>query len=97
MFRMMNSAHHLPPSSLMWFMIRVTLGEHNRCDEVNRPLTRFVTRVLAHEFSYHTFRNDIALLQLNERLQITDVVKPVCLPHNDGKDRFSTVFRDVGI
>ncbi|KAG7309979.1 hypothetical protein JYU34_004502 [Plutella xylostella] len=68
---------------LMWFMIRVTLGEHGRCNETVRPETRFVVRVVSHNFSYHTFKNDIALLELNERVNISETVKPVCLPHND--------------
>ncbi|CAG9134560.1 unnamed protein product [Plutella xylostella] len=68
---------------LMWFMIRVTLGEHGRCNETTRPETRFVVRVISHNFSYHTFKNDIALLELNERVNISETVKPVCLPHND--------------
>lgn len=68
----------------MWFMIKVTLGEHNRCNETHRPLTRFVVNVVAHNFTYVDFRNDLALLKLNDKVEITDTVKPVCLPHNDG-------------
>ncbi|XP_026330490.1 polyserase-2-like [Hyposmocoma kahamanoa] len=68
---------------LMWFMIKVTLGEHNRCNDTHRPETRFVAEVLSRNFSYSTFKDDIALLKLNERVNITDTVKPVCLPHND--------------
>ncbi|CAK1579266.1 unnamed protein product [Parnassius mnemosyne] len=68
---------------LMWFMIKVTFGEHNRCNETHRPETRFVVEVIAHNFTYVTFRDDIALLRLSDRLIITDAIKPVCLPHND--------------
>ncbi|KPI99989.1 Trypsin-3 [Papilio xuthus] len=68
---------------LMWFMIKVTLGEHNRCNETHRPETRYVIEVIAHNFTYVTFKDDIALLRLSDRVTITDTIKPVCLPHND--------------
>ncbi|XP_047532122.1 transmembrane protease serine 9-like [Vanessa atalanta] len=68
---------------LMWFMIKVTLGEHNRCNETHRPETRFVVNVVAHNFTYLTFRDDIALLKLNEKVEISDTIKPVCLPRSD--------------
>ncbi|XP_063629952.1 transmembrane protease serine 9-like [Cydia splendana] len=68
---------------LMWFMIKVTLGEHNRCNETTRPETRFVTSIVAHNFTYTTFRHDIALLRLNQPVNITDTIKPICLPHSD--------------
>lgn len=68
----------------MWFMIKVTMGEHNRCDKHRRPETRFVIQILAHNFTYKNFRDDIALLKINERVPITDTIKPICLPHSDG-------------
>lgn len=68
----------------MWFMIKVTLGEHDRCNTTHRPLTRHVILRLAHNFTYTTFRDDVAVLKMNDRVAITDTVKPVCLPHNDG-------------
>ncbi|XP_052739963.1 transmembrane protease serine 9-like [Bicyclus anynana] len=68
---------------LMWFMIKVTLGEHNRCNKTHRPETRYVVNAVAHNFTYLTFRDDIAVLKLNERVPISDTIKPVCLPHND--------------
>ncbi|XP_045535438.1 polyserase-2 [Papilio machaon] len=68
---------------LMWFMIKVTLGEHNRCNETHRPETRYVIEVIAHNFTYVTFKDDIALLRLSDRVTISDTIKPVCLPHND--------------
>nr|XP_034828807.1 transmembrane protease serine 9-like [Maniola hyperantus] len=70
---------------LMWFMIKVTLGEHNRCNKTHRPETRYVINAIAHNFTYLTFRDDIALLKLNERVPISDTIKPVCLPHSDDK------------
>ncbi|XP_045514941.1 transmembrane protease serine 9-like [Pieris brassicae] len=80
----MTAAHCV--KGLMWFMIKVTLGEHNRCNETHRPITRFVVNVVAHNFTYVDFRNDLALLKLNDKVEITDTVKPVCLPHNDDNE-----------
>ncbi|XP_066591878.1 transmembrane protease serine 9-like [Prorops nasuta] len=63
----------------MWFMIKVTFGEHDRCNEKN-PETKFVVRVLSGEFSFLNFDNDIALLRLNERVPLSDTIRPICLP-----------------
>ncbi|KAH1022856.1 venom protease [Dendroctonus ponderosae] len=64
----------------MWFMIKVTLGEHDRCNDTKRPESRFVLRAVAGAFSFLNFDNDIALLRLNDRVPITQHIKPVCLP-----------------
>ncbi|XP_055525812.1 trypsin-7-like [Wyeomyia smithii] len=64
----------------MWFLIKVTFGEHNRCDDSVRPETRFVLRAIAQKFSFLNFDNDIALLRLNDRVPITDFIRPICLP-----------------
>ncbi|XP_030036124.1 trypsin-1 [Manduca sexta] len=69
--------------SFMWFMIKVTLGEHDRCNKTHRPLTRYVVQLVAHNFTYTNFRDDIAVLRMHDRVTITDTVKPVCLPVND--------------
>lgn len=65
-------------------MIKVTLGEHDRCNATRRPVTRFVVEMVIHNFTYTTFKDDIALLKLNEPVTITDTVKPICLPRDDG-------------
>ncbi|XP_061385410.1 transmembrane protease serine 9-like [Danaus plexippus] len=70
---------------LMWFMIKVTLGEHNRCND-SRPVTRYVVQVVAHNFTYLTFRDDVAVLRLNEPIEISDTIKPVCLPQITDND-----------
>ncbi|CAK1543946.1 unnamed protein product [Leptosia nina] len=80
----MSAAHCV--KGLMWFMIKVTLGEHNRCNETYRPITRYVVNIVSHNFTYVDFKNDLALLKLNEPVEITDTVKPVCLPHNDDNE-----------
>lgn len=64
----------------MWFMIKVTFGEHNKCDDSQRAETRFVLRATAGSFSFLNFDNDIALLRLNDRVPITDTISPICLP-----------------
>lgn len=68
----------------MWFMIKVTFGEHDRCDDSIRPETRFVLRAISQKFSYSNFDNDMALLRLNDRVPITDYIRPICLPDNKG-------------
>lgn len=65
-------------------MIKVTFGEHDRCDDSMRPETRFVLRAISQQFSYSNFDKDIALLRLNDRVPITDFIRPICLPDNDG-------------
>ncbi|KAL2711789.1 transmembrane protease serine 9-like [Vespula squamosa] len=63
----------------MWFMIKVTFGEHDRC--VDKGLeTRYVVRVLTGDFSFLNFDNDIALLRLNDRVPFSDTIRPICLP-----------------
>ncbi|CAB3250557.1 unnamed protein product [Arctia plantaginis] len=67
----------------IWFVIKVTFGEHNRCNATTRPETRFVLRAIANKFTLSNFDNDIALLRLNERVPISETIKPICLPDND--------------
>lgn len=69
-------------------MIKITFGEHDRCDDSIRPETRFVLRAISQKFSYSNFDNDIALLRTNDRVPITDHIRPICLPANKGKRKF---------
>ncbi|RZC33800.1 Trypsin and/or DUF1986 domain containing protein [Asbolus verrucosus] len=64
----------------MWFMIKVTFGEHDRCVDTKKPESRFVLRAIAGAFSFLNFDNDIALLRLNDRVPITTNIQPICLP-----------------
>jgi len=66
----------------MWFMIKVTFGEHDRCKDAQRPETRFVLRAISQSFSFSNFDNDMALLRLNDRVPLTDFIKPICMPKN---------------
>lgn len=75
----------------MWFMIKVTFGEHDRCDDSMRPETRFVLRAISQKFSYSNFDNDMALLRLNDRVPITDYIRPICLPSNQGNYTISVL------
>jgi Trypsin len=76
----------------MWFMIKVTFGEHDRCDDSMRPETRFVLRAISQKFSYSNFDNDMALLRLNDRVPITDYIRPICLPTNKGNYAIFSLF-----
>lgn len=67
-------------------MIKVTFGEHDRCSDAKRPESRFVLRAIAGAFSFLNFDNDIALLRLNDRVPITQNIKPICLPKLKGDD-----------
>lgn len=75
----------------MWFMIKVTFGEHDRCNDNNRPESRFVLRAIAGAFSFLNFDNDIALLRLNDRVPITDRIRPICLPTNKSKTNIQAI------
>ncbi|KAM7358778.1 venom protease isoform 1-T2 [Cochliomyia hominivorax] len=70
----------------MWFMIKVTFGEHDRCNDKERPETRFVLRAFTQKFSFSNFDNDIALLRLNDRVPITSFIRPICLPRNQDRN-----------
>ncbi|XP_026674944.1 serine proteinase stubble-like [Ceratina calcarata] len=75
----------------MWFMIKVTFGEHDRCVERGFE-TRYVVRVLTGDFSFLNFDNDIALLRLNERVPLSDTIRPICLPSVRGTHRQSILY-----
>jgi len=72
-------------SRFMWFMIKVTFGEHDRCNDTKKPESRFVLRAITGDFSFMNFDHDIALLRLNDKVPITDTIRPICLPTNTGE------------
>lgn len=68
----------------MWFLFRVTFGEHNRCDLSQMAMSRAVVKVVAHNFTLTNLSNDIALLKLSSPVEYSYTVRPVCLPTNRG-------------
>ncbi|CAG4982498.1 unnamed protein product [Parnassius apollo] len=64
----------------MWFMFRVTFGEHDRCVYKPRPEARYITKMIVHNFTLTELTNDVSLLRLNEPVQYSFAVRPVCLP-----------------
>ncbi|XP_043470175.1 venom protease-like isoform X1 [Leptopilina heterotoma] len=70
----------------MWFMIKVTFGEHDRCFDKVQPETRYVVRTLSGDFSFLNFDNDIALLRLNDRVPLSETIRPICLPTTKNND-----------
>lgn len=75
---------HLQHFSFMWFMIKVTLGEHNRCNLKSEPESRYVLRVISQRFNRASYDADIALLRLNDRVPINLIIRPICLPGRRG-------------
>lgn len=73
-------------------MIKVTFGEHDRCDDKTRPETRFVLRAISQPFSFSNFDNDVALLRLNDRVPITEFIRPICLPTKKCMHKFLSFF-----
>lgn len=69
----------------MWFMFRVTFGEHDRCDKSRAPTQRYVVKVVAHDFNIKVLSNDIALLGLSAPVDYSHAIRPVCLPNNDSE------------
>lgn len=65
-------------------MIKVTFGEHDRCNDTTKPESRFVLRAVSGDFSFLNFDHDIALLRLNDRVPITETIRPICLPKTAG-------------
>ncbi|CAH0723837.1 unnamed protein product, partial [Brenthis ino] len=64
----------------MWFMFRVKFGEHNRCEVQRMPETRYLVKMYVHNFTLTELTNDISLLQLNEPMDYSYAIRPVCLP-----------------
>lgn len=71
-------------------MIKVTLGEHDRCNTTRKPETRFVIRAFTGDFSYVNFDHDIAVLRLNAQVPLTETIRPICLPKNPGNLKTNT-------
>jgi hypothetical protein len=44
-----------------------------------------VLRAITGDFSFMNFDHDIALLRLNDKVPISDNIRPICLPNNTGE------------
>ncbi|VVC88504.1 unnamed protein product [Leptidea sinapis] len=64
----------------MWYMFRVKFGEHDRCMQKTMPETRYIVKIIAHNFTLTHLTNDIALLKLNKPIEFVHSIRPVCLP-----------------
>ncbi|NP_001037368.1 serine protease-like protein precursor [Bombyx mori] len=73
-----SAAHCL--KGFMWFMFRVKFGEHDRCDRSHTPETRYVVKVIVHNFNLKELSNDISLIQLSRPIGYSHAIRPVCLP-----------------
>ncbi|KAI5646905.1 trypsin domain-containing protein [Phthorimaea operculella] len=78
-----SAAHCI--KGFMWFMFKVTFGEHDRCARLARPETRYIVKVVAHNFTMTDLSNDISLIRLNEPVTYSYTIKPVCLPGAPGR------------
>ncbi|XP_063244255.1 transmembrane protease serine 9-like [Bacillus rossius redtenbacheri] len=76
----MTAAHCV--RGFIWFMIKATFGEHDRCDAAAKPESRFVIRAFTGDFSFSLFSNDIAVLRLSARVPVSAHIRPVCLPRS---------------
>ncbi|XP_055301683.1 trypsin-like [Sitodiplosis mosellana] len=65
----------------IWFMVKVTFGEHDKCNSKSDPESRFILRAITQPLSHTNYDNDIALLRLNDRVPINAVIRPICLPN----------------
>merc|ERR1719427_2443703 len=63
------------------------IGEHNTCDGVTNEGGSWISakRVINHP-NYHSYDNDIAVLELSEDITFTANIKPACLPTSATKD-----------
>ncbi|XP_037329882.2 mannan-binding lectin serine protease 1 isoform X1 [Pungitius pungitius] len=60
--------------------VQVYLGLHDNTDK-RLATNRTVEKIFLHpNFQPHNYNNDIALLRLEEQVEFTEVIRPVCLP-----------------
>ncbi|XP_075926376.1 mannan-binding lectin serine protease 1-like [Petromyzon marinus] len=61
--------------------IHIKLGKHNTLRPTPGELDLKVANYVVHpEFDAQTLRNDIAVLELERNVRVTDLIAPVCLP-----------------
>lgn len=69
-------------SKRMWFMVKVTFGDHDTCNSGPSLETRNVGRSISRRSIFNVVDNDIALLRLTERVPFKQFIRPICLPQN---------------
>ncbi|XP_020279968.1 proclotting enzyme-like [Pseudomyrmex gracilis] len=78
------TAAHCVVNMNSWDVARLTvrLGDHNlKTNTEIRHVERRVKRVVRHRgFNARTLYNDVALLTLNEPVEFTELIRPICLP-----------------
>ncbi|XP_034828807.2 trypsin-7-like [Maniola hyperantus] len=85
----LSAAHCV--KGFMWFMFRVKFGEHDRCDKYHIPEIRYVVKMYVHDFTLTELSNDISLLRLNNPMEYSHAIRPVCLPKTDYYDYAGTL------
>lgn len=61
--------------------ISVRLLEHNRKMSNFQKIDRNVTEIITHpKYNARTYDNDIAIIKLNEPVEMTELLHPVCMP-----------------
>lgn len=69
--------------------IKVTLGQHNLSEKSKNSYEMNIKEITVHpEYKCTKPRNDIALLELNDPLEWSEFVSPVCLPIEFGKSGY---------
>ncbi|XP_043942152.1 serine protease 27-like [Protopterus annectens] len=64
------------------YMFQVKIGSHQLLGTNVHEISRGVSAIMIHEdFTDSPYRNDMALLQLDESVNFTDYIRPVCLPN----------------
>lgn len=78
------TAAHCVVNMNSWDVARLTvrLGDHNiKTSSEVRHIERRVKRVVRHKnFNSRTLYNDVALLTLNEPVEFSEQIRPICLP-----------------
>ena len=70
----------------MLYLLVESLGAHKRTGTTDVQQAIKVKKLFAHEgFSYGHLRNDIALLELESPVTLSDKVNTVCLPIQDSR------------
>uniref|UniRef100_A0A1B6M2R4 Peptidase S1 domain-containing protein n=1 Tax=Graphocephala atropunctata TaxID=36148 RepID=A0A1B6M2R4_9HEMI len=80
-----TAAHCIDPSLLQGYQLyEIRLGELNLNESVidgTSPIDVGIERTIKHEhYNTVTKLNDIAIIKLKEKVQFTDLIKPICLP-----------------